>query len=144
MEKNSFYVSVRSYVENLDDFGLTESTESDVATAPCELLVRGGVARISYKTENDGVVTETEITASERGVKLVRRGGIESVMEFSEGRITKTLYRIPPYAFDAEIDTKRVRNTLCSGGGTLELLYLLSIGGAKKKMKLSLTVGHGA
>ncbi len=144
MEKNSFYVCVRSHVENLDDFGLTESTESDVVTTPCELAVRGGAARISYKTESDGVTTETEITVSRRGVMLARHGGIESVMEFLEGQTTKTLYRIPPYAFDAEIDTKRIKNTLSGDGGTLELLYLLSIGGAKKKMRLSLTVGCGA
>lgn len=144
MGKNSFYVSVRSFVENLDDFGLTESTESDTATAPCEFAVRGGASRIIYKTENDGVSTQTEITVTKRGVRLVRHGGIESVMEFSEGEITKTLYRIPPYAFDAEIDTKRVCGSFTEDGGTLELLYLLSIGGAKKKMRLSLTVGRGA
>ena len=144
MGKNSFCVSVRSYVENLDDFGLVESSESDTVTAPCEFAVRGGASRIIYKTENEGVLTQTEIAVLKRGVRLVRHGGIESVMEFSKGEVTKTLYRIPPYAFDAEIDTKRVCGSFTEDGGTLELLYLLSIGGAKKKMRLSLTVGHGA
>ena len=144
MEKKKFFVSVRSYIENLDDFGLTESTESDVVSAACNYAFAGGVAHISYETESEGVKTKTEIT-SERGyVRLLRSGGIDSVMEFSEGELTKTLYRIPPYAFDAEIDSKKIRSSLGECGGTLELLYYLSIGGAKKKMRLSLTVAAGA
>ena len=144
MEQRKFFVSVRSLVENLDDFGLVYDTESDSFTVPCELLARGGAARLVYDTENEGVKTKTEITASCRGVKLVRHGGIESVMEFNEGSITKTLYRVPPFSFDAEIDTKRIKNSLTECGGTLELSYNLTVGGAKKKMRLSLTVFMGA
>ncbi len=141
MEEKKYFVSVRSYVENLDDFGLTESTESEVTTFPCDYVSSGGVSHIGYEGESDKVKVKTEITAERDYVRLSRTGGIESVMEFSAGKITKTLYRVPPYAFDAEIDTKKIRDSLDACGGTLELLYYLTIGGAKKKMRLSLTVG---
>ena len=140
MEQKNFCVIVRSYVENLDDFGLTESTESDVMTEPCELTVSDGDARIVYSTKGDGGSVKTEMIFRDGFVKLSRNGAIDSVMEFSEGTVTSTLYRVPPYSFDAEIDTKKIRGSLTPLGGNLELLYYLTIGGAKKKMRLSLTV----
>lgn len=140
MEQKKFYVTVRSYIENLDDFGLAESTESDVATEPCELRCSGGEATVIYSTVGEGGSAETELTIFDGFVRLVRRGAIDSLMEFSEGEITKTVYRVPPYSFDAEIDTKKIRGSLTQTGGTVELLYYLTIGGAKKKMRLSLTV----
>lgn len=140
MERKNFYVTVRSYIENLDDFGLTESTESDVTTEPCELRFADGGATVIYSVSSEGATAETELTVNDGGVRLVRRGAIDSLMEFSEGEVTKTVYCVPPYSFDAEIDTKKIRGSLGECGGTVELLYYLTIGGAKKKMRLSLTV----
>lgn len=140
MDNFSFAVTVKSYAENLDEFGLVESVESDVSTEPCELSVSGDFITVAYKTKSEGGAVETEISVGKSIVKLTRRGAIRSVMEFSLGEPTKTLYEIPPYSFDAEIDTRKINSSLGAGGGTVELLYYLTIGGAKKKMRLSLTV----
>lgn len=140
MEKNNFHVTVRSYAENLDDFGLTESTESDTLTVDANLAAENGKITLSYKQKSEGGECKTNLTVKDKTVTLTRSGAIESVMIFSEGKTTETLYSIPPYSFDASIETKRIKSSLCSTGGTLELLYFITVGGAKKKMRLSLTV----
>ena len=141
MEKNIFHVTVRSYAENLDDFGLTESTESDTLTAEANLAVdENGRVVLLYTQKNDGSECKTNLTVEDKTATLTRSGAIESVMIFTEGETTETIYSIPPYSFDASIETKRIKSSLCATGGTLELLYFITVGGAKKKMRLSLTV----
>lgn len=139
MEQN-LHVTVRSYAENLDDFGLVESTESDTVTVPATISKGGSEITLTYEQKNDNGECKTTLVLSNSKITLTRSGAIESVMEFIEGKTTKTLYTVPPFSFDAEIETKRIRGSLDEGGGTLELRYLLTIGGAKKNMRLSLTV----
>ena len=133
-------VTVRSYAENLDEFGLTESTESDTQTCPAQFIESGGVFTIKYMQKTEGGDYTTLITVKDGKMTLLREGAIAGVMEFSEGALTKTVYSVVPYSFDAEIETKRLRCSLTALGGTLELLYLLTVGGAKKRMRLSITV----
>lgn len=139
MEK-ILHVTVRSLIENLDDFGLTESTESETVTESAAVIKEGEGLTLVYEEKNEGGACETRLTVTELGVRLVRHGAIESVMEFRVGELTKTVYSVPPFSFDAEIETKRIKSTLTECGGTLELRYTLTIGGAKKKTRLSLTV----
>lgn len=133
-------VTVRSYAENLDEFGLTESTESDTQTCPAKFSEEDGVFTIRYMQKTEGGEYSTSITVADGKMTLLREGAIAGVMEFSEGAVTKTIYSVVPYSFDAEIETKRLRCSLTALGGTLELLYLLTVGGAKKRMRLSITV----
>ena len=57
-------------------------------------------------------------------------------MIFAEKETTKTIYSIPPFSFDAEIYTRKIRSTISSSGGKLELFYSITVGGAKKNTVL--------
>ena len=133
-------LTVRSFAENLDDFGLSESTESDTQTAKATVFESDGVITVKYLQKTEGGEYSTVLTLDKDKLTLRREGAICGAMEFSLGKITKTLYSVPPYSFDAEIETKRLKSSLTENGGTLELLYFLTIGGAKKRMRLSLTL----
>lgn len=140
MERHDFHATVRSYAENLDDFGLTESTESDTSTEKASLTEENGIITLLYTQNTGGGECKTVLTVKDKTVTLSRSGAIDGVMVFSEGETTETIYSIPPYSFDASIQTKRLKSSLSATGGTLELLYFITIGGAKKKMRLSVTV----
>lgn len=139
-KKANARVTVRSFVENLDDFGLCESTESDTFTEAALISEKDGVTTLVYEQKTEGGSYENILTLDGETVRLQRSGDIGGVMEFAEGKTTKTVYTVLPFSFDAEIETKKIRSTLCESGGTVELCYLLTIGGAKKRMRLSLTV----
>ena len=89
---------------------------------------------ISEKNENGK--TLTEITIDKASVSVKKRGDIETDMVFAEKELTKTVYRVPPFSFDAEIYTRKIRNSITSKGGRLELFYCITVGGAKKNTVL--------
>ena len=47
---------------------------------------------------------------------------------------------MPPYSFDTDIYTRRIRNSLSLSGGELTLIYDMTIGGAKKKTTMKIKV----
>ena len=71
---------------------------------------RGGLMRLSYEETSEGGPIKSDITIAEGHVRVRRTGAIESDFMFAEGEVTKSLYKIPPYSFDASITTKKIRN----------------------------------
>lgn len=98
-----------------------------------------GALRLSYKSEENGVVTETLIEFFDSAIRLQRRGAIESDMLFEVGVTHASLYKIPPFSFDAEVSAKRTESSLSPFGGTLTLEYFMTIGGAKKDCLMKIT-----
>ena len=130
-------ITVSSVIENLDDFELVlgEAEKSEIK-APCFLKLDGDTAVISYTEKNENGKTLTEITINNNTVSVKKRGDINTNMIFAEKEITKTIYSIPPFSFDAEIYTRKIRSTISSSGGKLELFYSITVGGAKKNTVL--------
>ncbi len=98
-----------------------------------------GAIRMSYKSEEGGAKTETLIEFFGNVIRLQRRGAIESEMLFEVGVTHASLYKIPPFSFDAEVLAKRTECSLSPFGGTLTLEYFMKIGGAEKDCLMKIT-----
>ena len=65
---------------------------------------------------------------------------LESSFLFEEGAVHTSLYKVPPYTFDAEIRTRKIRSALSEQGGTLELIYNMKIGGAVRATRMKIWI----
>ena len=73
-------------------------------------------------------------------MRVKREGGVEYEFIFREGETTSSLYSVPPYSFDTEIYTGKIRSSLTEEGGEISLLYYMTIGGAKKRTRMKIKV----
>ena len=137
-EKKIIIISV---IENLDKNGIPEGEPEKTET------VADGFFKISddsfiimYSEQSEGgkIVSDIEITKDSVSVK--RRGGLESNLLFTEGETNKSLYTVPPYSFDVEIFTKKIRNNLTRDGGRLDIFYKMSIGGQDKNVRMKIEI----
>ena len=133
-------INIESTVEELDDAGLTESSEKTESTASGRIEKDENKIKLSYSETAEGVTTATLITVSESEVSVRREGGVEYEFIFREGESTSSLYCVPPYSFDTEIYTRKIRSSLCDGSGEISLIYDMTIGGAKKRTRMKIKV----
>lgn len=137
-------IKIESYIENLDDSGLSDG---DAEKSVTEHIGRykfdtvGARLRYSEKDES-GAETHSDISVKGDTVSVKRSGGVESLMEFCEGEEHLSVYSVPPYRFDAKIETKRVRLDIGEAGGKIELIYLMTIGGAQKKARMKIWISQ--
>ncbi len=135
-------IKIMSVIENLDSSGLpigdSERTESECSGF--YTYSDSGELSLSYSETEDGAVTESCIIINEDSVAVKRTGAIKSELFFKEGETHMSVYSISPYSFDASVMTKKIRRSLDSSGGTLELLYVMRIGGADKSAKMKIWI----
>ena len=105
--------------------------------------IRDNKAYIMYKSGEGGDETTSVVTASEDGVKIKRKGAVNSDMLYVEGRKTSFIYRIPYGTMDMEIYTELIENSLSDDGGELHLVYDLSVQGAVIKNDMKIKVSRG-
>lgn len=122
--------------------GVSEGFERCETEYTATIAERGGLLRLSYEETSEGGPIKSDITLTDTHVRVRRTGAIESDFMFVEGETTKSLYKIPPYAFDAEITTKKIRNNLTRGGGKLTIIYDMNVGGAEKCVRMTVTVAE--
>lgn len=135
-------ISVESTIENLDDRGIPYGEPEVSATqSEARVIKKDDAMVINYTEESDGGKTSTTITVFDNRILLERRGAIEWSVTFKEGHTESTVYKIPPYAFDCKVCTKRIRKTV-DGSITIRLFYLMDLGGGKKNTKMKITVGQ--
>ena len=135
-------IKIESTVEELDDAGLTESSEKTESSAEGLLDNGENGIRITYSETEENTTTNTLITVAEKEVSVRRDGGVEYEFIFREGETTSSIYSVPPYSFDTEIYTRKIRNTLTDGLGEISLLYDMTIGGAKKRTRMKIKVSE--
>ena len=130
-------IIVSSVIENLLPSGLSdgEPEKTDVS-ADGFLKISDGEYVISYVEKTDGGRVSSDIFITDGSVRVKRSGDIESDMLFSEGLSHKSVYTVPPYSFDAEVFTKRIRNSMTRDGGRVDIFYTMKIGGADKKVRM--------
>lgn len=134
-------LKIESVIDNLDSGGLLDGdSERSVSEFVGSMRVSGDDVRITYKEKNDGNESETEIICSGGGVTVRRRGAIESELYFKEGETHQSVYSVPPYKFDAEVKTRRVRIELSETGGKIDLFYNMKIGGAEKSARMRIWI----
>lgn len=137
-------LKICSYIDNLDDNGLlTAEREVSEQTYSGAMKISCGDTSLSYRESTEGGSVFSDILISESGAVTVRRtGAIDSTMYFNEKEEYNTVYTIPPYKFDMNIKTKKIRSTLTEAGGTLEIFYEMNIGTQEKKVKMKIEVSE--
>ncbi|MBQ7362840.1 MAG: DUF1934 domain-containing protein [Clostridia bacterium] len=134
-------LTIHSVIDNLNDSGLPDGEpEINIVTLDADVKVNGGTLYLRYTEEAEGAVTRTLITAHESGIRLSKRGAVEWETNFIAGEESRTLYKIPPYTFDADIRTSRAEWTTQGDGHILRLIYSMNIGGAEKSVKIKMTL----
>ena len=122
--------------------GAADGTERCTNEYIATIAERGGLMRLSYQEKSEGGPIKSDITVADGHVRVRRTGAIESDFLFVEGDKTTSLYKIPPYAFDTEIFTKKIRNNLTRCGGKLTIIYDMTVGGAEKNVRMSITIAE--
>ncbi len=133
-------ISIETFIEELDEHGVAENSDRTEQTAECFIRQESDSIILSYSEKNEGGTVYSDITVSPGSVTVKRSGDIESEFVFSEGLLHTSTYRIPPYSFDAEVSTRKIRNNLTRCGGTLSLLYDLKVGGRVSRMRMKIRV----
>ena len=132
---------ISSTIENLDASGLVYGdAERDSIKTEGDFFFSPSVSKISYVEEREGARVECTISVKEGEISVERRGSVECLMLFSVGKARKTLYKVPPFTFDMTTELIRQRNELSENGGTLTLLYKMNVGGADKKVKMTVSL----
>ena len=129
-----------SVIENLDGAGLAEG-EPEISIITSEGFLRVGEEErvISYTEKTEGGRVVCELTLKEGEVRLSRRGAVVFDATFREGESYSGIYSVPPYSFDTEIKTKRIRDGITKAGGELSIIYNMNIGGQEKAVRLRVT-----
>ena len=133
-------LTVSSVIDSLDDSGLPEGEpEISIFTTDGFIKAREGAVELTYAEKTEGGNVFCRLTVEDGGVLLSRSGAVECNLSFREGETSSTVYKIPPYAFDMSVSTKRVRTTLTEQGGELQLVYLMSIGGQDRQARMKIS-----
>ena len=132
-------VKMRSQIENLSSSGAVDGEpELTECVAAGFMKTNGESYEISFTERDRETFVVTEITVMPSCVCVKKTGDIVSDMRFEEGIMHKSLYKVPPYLFDAEIYTKKIRNNLNKNGGDISVFYTMRLGGADKAVKLKI------
>lgn len=130
---------ISSVIENMTPSGLVDGEAERTEITPDGFLKIGeDVTVITYTENTEGGRVATDITLTETSVTVTRRGAVVSDMVFSEGDTHKSLYQVPPYSFDTEIYTKKIRNNMTRDGGRVDIFYTMKIGGAEKSVRMKI------
>jgi len=133
-------IFINSLIDNIGTTGLPDGEREESATTALGTMdISPDGIVISFSENTDGGAVNTEIELSDVSIRVVRRGAIVSDMTFSEGESHSSVYSIPPYSFDAQIFTRRIRGKIDAGGGFVDIFYDMEIGGAKKSVKMKLS-----
>ena len=134
-------IRITSTISELDSSGLSIGEEEKTESESCGFyhLFEDKIL-ITYSDESEGVRIESEIEITSDTVIVERKGALESRLIFEEGKTHHSLYKIPPYSFDAAVTAKKIRNNLSREGGTLDLFYKMSIGGADKGARMKIWI----
>ena len=130
-------IIISSVLENLLPSGLCDG-ESERAQSSGDgfLKITDGEYNITLCENTEGGAVTTDILITDGSIRVKRTGAIASEMVFCEGLLHKSLYGVPPYSFDCEITTRKIRNNLTRDGGRLDIFYDMKIGGAEKRVKM--------
>ena len=131
---DSFLCNAPSEEQILFDFKRKDRTSKITVFTEGEVLTdEKGETQIKYHEDaEDGDGTDVVVSFSEsepREVVISRSGESSSIMLFSEGKRTITVYRTPFMPFELGIYTGKINNKILSEG-CLEISYIVEIKGA--------------
>ena len=101
---------VRSRIEDLDESGLVTDAE-EIKSESMGFLRAAEDEMLLTDTEGEG---ESKVFSQVliRGASVIvnRRGATESSICLEVGKKQTSVYKVPPYSFDMEVEAKRIRN----------------------------------
>ncbi len=128
---------IYSVIENLTDSGLCEGEAEKTEITPVgSISADGEEIKIEYSEDTEGGRVDSEIIIAPTLIKVIRRGAVVSEMHFAEGLSHRSLYGVPPYSFDTEVYTRRVRGSMTVCGGRVDIFYTMKIGGQNKSVRM--------
>ena len=134
-------LDIRSFIDNLDECGKSDGDpEISRSSVIGTMKIYSDEISLSYKESGEGGEVSTDILKTAGGITVTRRGAISSTLHFAEGENFETVYSIPPYKFDMTVKTVRMTDELSECGGSLDIIYLMSVGGADKKCRMRISV----
>ena len=131
MKLSGVTVKVSAEIENFDN-GTREVERTESLNQGFLHIYDDGTALVTYSEKTDGGSLTTEISVKGDTVTVSRSGAIESKMEFCQGKTHKSVYSIPPYRFDSEVEAEKVDVKIAAEKGRIELKYKMRIGGAER------------
>ena len=135
VKEGTFFV--RSRIDNLDESGLVEEGEELAVESRGFLRASEDELLLTY-TEGEGEnKVFCQVAVRGDAVCVNRRGATDSVMHLEVGKKHTSIYKVPPYSFDMEVEARKIRNSMTLQGGRLDLFYDMCIGGQKKRVRLS-------
>ena len=138
-------IVISSVIENLLPSGLSDGDHEKTETSADGFLkITDSEYIITYVEKTEGGRVSSEICITDGAVRVKRVGDIESDMVFEEGLSHKSIYTVHPYSFDAEVFTKKIRNSMTRDGGRVDIYYTMKIGGADKKVKMRIECCYGS
>ncbi len=134
-------LTIHSHIDNIDAAGLTDGPP-EINDNEYNALMRytKDEIAISYEEETEGGKVFCDILKKGNRVTVSRRGAIKSILIFEEGKEYSGTYEVPPYKFDMNIKTKKLKSTLLAEYGIIDILYSMNIGGAPKKCRMKISV----
>lgn len=137
-------LKIESKIENLNEQGAPEGeAELSSQSHTGAMKISGGEISLSYRENTEGGSVFSDILLHESGAITVRRSGaIDSTMHFDENEEFNTVYSLPPYKFDMNVKTKRIKSSLSLFGGVIEIDYSMSVGGAEKNVNMKIEVSE--
>lgn len=130
---------ISSVIESLSPTGLVEGDPERTEITPDGFLkISDSETVIMYSEQTESGKVVSDIIITENSVTVKRRGAVVSDMVFIEGESHKSLYEVPPYSFDTEIFTKKIRNNMTRDGVRIDIFYSMKMGGADRAVKMKI------
>lgn len=137
--KKKITLDILSEIDNLSEGGATVGDiERAELSVTAEIGYSDGALSLSYTTVENDIPTETVIKMYADRAEVTRTGDVVSALTFIEGELTRSIYRVGPYAFDAEVVATRIRNAMTEDGGRIDIFYRMKIGGAEKSVRMKI------
>ena len=127
-------LTIHSHIDNADSHPEINDSEYEAYMKIC-----GKEIGLSYEERSEGGTLFSDILLRDGRVTVSRRGAIRSTLVFEEGKTYGSIYEIPPYKFDMNIKTKKLKIALNECGGVIDILYDMDLGGAIKKARMKIS-----
>ncbi len=101
---------------------------------------KNGKQYIIYKTENNEDKTSCMIKKDKDSITIKRSGSITSAMIYKIGLKQSFMYHLPYGDIEMEIETEKIASNLSADGGTIQLVYTLTVQDEEYYNDMNITV----
>jgi uncharacterized beta-barrel protein YwiB (DUF1934 family) len=133
-------IRIHSIIQSLDSGAPSGDPYVSTEVTRGTLTVEDGRISLCYELKSESGVTKYRLTLKEKEARLASRGATEATLSFKDGLRYSTVYSVPPYSFDASVESYAVTSTLTELGGDVRLHYKMNLGGDDREAKILIRV----